>query len=183
MPSPPTPSWLALLQLPPGLDDTFQAWLIHYVATHLAPRDAHEDWLAARIAQAMARLHLSALREPEQIDPLWLRAETFADRQLRDARKAWNEHRNPVAPATRAAEANNPPPSAAPHPTPPTSPPPAPRQSFRPDRDRILGTLWSELAAFVDRPIGRPPTPPAPASAPAPQSLKTREKPGETPAC
>jgi hypothetical protein len=181
---PPTPSWLALLPLPPGLDDAFLDWLLAYVATHLAPRDAREDWLAARIAQAMARLHVSALREPDRVDPVWLRAEAFADRQLREATRAWTAHRKEAP----AATADTPPPIAAsPGPVPQPGPkPPAPARRGVP-----LNAAWPGLAAFVDLPIHPTPAdpfrpaehpdstprtpgiPPRPPSEPVPGRLET----------
>ncbi len=150
---PPTPSWLALLPLPGGLDDSFRNWLIHYVADHLSPRTQHEDWLAARIAQAMARLHLLARLEPERIDPLWLRAETAADRQLRHALKAWLDYRRQAT-----ATPGNPsrPPSVSPSSATDQPRSHQPQSTSAPLGDLCLSHLPTTLAAFIDLPIGRP---------------------------
>ncbi len=115
------PFWTQLLPLPAGLDAAFLNWLIAHIESHYAPRSSHEQFLAARIAQAMARLHLSALRETETPDSLWLRYESHADRQLRDAQKAWH--------ALRAEEAATLPPQSE---NPPTNPPAKPAPATKP---------------------------------------------------
>jgi hypothetical protein len=87
------PLWARLLTLPPDLDPTYRAFLFRYINDHIAPSDDHEHWLAARIATAMARLHLNASREPESPSPAWLRYEALADRQLRQAHRDLKTHR------------------------------------------------------------------------------------------
>lgn len=87
-----------LFPLPPGLDPVFLAWLESHVAA-LAPRDGYETLLVGRIAQALARLHRSALNEPAGLPGnLWLRYEAAADRLYRQSLSALQKYRkeNPV---------------------------------------------------------------------------------------
>ncbi len=87
------PEWARLLPLPNNLPRTFRSFLYRYIEENHKPTDTHESYLAAQIAQAMARKHLSASREPaDQPNSLWLRYESLADRELKAAQRAWHTH-------------------------------------------------------------------------------------------
>ncbi len=94
------PEWTRLLPLPNNLPRTFRSFLYRYIEENHKPTDTHESYLAARIAQAMARKHLSAAREPEdQPNSLWLRYESLADRELKAAQRDWYTHKKSSKPA------------------------------------------------------------------------------------
>ncbi len=139
----PLPEWTTLLPLPANLPPTFRSFLYRYIEENHKPRNTHESYLAAQIAQAMARKHLSASREPaDQPNSLWLRYETLADRQLKAAQRAWQTHQKARPPETQRPPAalptptqhsslSTPPsPNTPPSPTPPQTPPILPNATF-----------------------------------------------------
>ncbi len=130
------PEWTRLLPLPNGLPPDFRSWLIRHIETTFLPslHDTNAQYIAARIALAIAHQHLAAAREPEQISPVWLRYEAMADRQFRTAIRDWQKHQKdaPVQhPVTSQAPAPAPHPSGiTPHAHTPQSPPIPPNTTF-----------------------------------------------------
>lgn len=144
------PLWARLLTLPPNLDSDYRAFLFRHIQTIIAPRDDHEHWLAARIAVAMARLHVNAAREPESPSPAWLRYEQLSDRQLRQAHRDLKAHR-----ATQPAPAAIPPSPLPDIPNPqslrrPHDPTFARLHAPLPDTHEALLTEIEALTALID---------------------------------
>ncbi len=127
------PEWSRLLPLPSTLPATFRRWLIRHIETTFRPNinDSTEQYLAARIALAMAHQHLAAAREPDKLCTTWLRYEAMSDRQYRNALRDWTNHQktkpkaSPFCPPLPSAEGRgeahqaNPKPPATPLPNPP----------------------------------------------------------------
>ncbi len=140
----------------PILDELLALWL------QFAPRDAYERLLVTRIIQATARLHVSARRETDEADPLWLRYESAADRLFRQSLKALEKHRaqHPVPASTQQTEAvakpSTPPSVAASHgstPTPSRHPTPNPSHVAQPrSSDRDAPIPVAPLNNVSDRP-------------------------------
>ncbi|GIW88192.1 MAG: hypothetical protein KatS3mg108_2516 [Isosphaeraceae bacterium] len=165
-----------LFPLPPDLDPVFLAWLETHVAA-LAPRDSYEILLVGRIAQALARLHRSALNEPPgPPNNLWLRYEAAADRLYRQSLSALHKYRkeHPVEP--QDATESTPQPASPPHhpadlpdaPEPTLHDSPNPLPGFpHPDHARLNPlapdpSTPTDLESFLSFPSAASWSPPAP---------------------
>ncbi|GIW88759.1 MAG: hypothetical protein KatS3mg108_3083 [Isosphaeraceae bacterium] len=172
------PAWTRILPLPPGLSPEFRSWLFRYIEDTIAPADSTEHYLAARIAQAIARQHLSAAREPLQPNALWLRYETLATREHRAAVRALQAHRAarraapPQTPTSTDAQT-----SPSPH-NPnfviPTAPAHAPEASSPPSLPRPTDTLPEPADNLSPQANNPPPI----AAQPQPLETATPSSPG-----
>ncbi|GIW88478.1 MAG: hypothetical protein KatS3mg108_2802 [Isosphaeraceae bacterium] len=152
---------LALVTLPAGLGDQTLANLAQ-LWDYWSPRDAYERFLVTRLIQAAARLELSAAREPESPDALWLRYETAADRLFRQSLSALLKHRaqNPLeakpAPPSTPVPAPPQPPRSNPSTPLPADPPPTPALSTSrstPPPNRLNSDALPEDAALPAQPV------------------------------